>query len=167
LNLTKIAILIEKIIFNSRWLMFPVYVGLGFGFFLLTLKFFQQVVLVVPNIYIISESDLVLIILSLIDIALVGGLLVMVTFSGYENFIARMDSREKKQLDWMGTMGVNSIKNKIASSIVAISSVHLLRVFVEAEKLSTDKIFIFIILHLTFIFSAFIMSVLDKVKKDF
>ena len=158
--------IIEKTIYASRWLMFPVYVGLSFGFILLTLKFFQQIIYVIPDILIMSESGLVLIVLSLIDIALVGGLLVMVMFSGYENFIAKMQTNHKlDRLGWMGTMDVNSIKNKVASSIVAISSVHLLRLFMEAEKISNDKIMWCVIIHLTFVLSAFGMAYIDKMSK--
>ncbi|CAL4041915.1 UPF0114 protein YqhA [Buchnera aphidicola (Takecallis arundicolens)] len=157
---------IERMIYASRWLMFPVYVGLSFGFILLTLKFFQQVISVIPEILIMSESGLVLIVLSLIDISLVGGLLVMVMFSGYENFISKMDIHDStKRLSWMGTMDVNSIKNKVASSIVAISSVHLLRLFMEAEKILDDKIMWCVIIHLTFVLSAFGMSYIDKMTK--
>ncbi|CAL4317891.1 TIGR00645 family protein [Buchnera aphidicola] len=157
---------IEIIIYSSRWLMFPVYIGLSLGFLLLTIKFFQQILSVIPEILIMSESGLVLIVLSLIDIALVGGLLVMVMFSGYENFISKMDVNDNKnRLGWMGTMDVNSIKNKVASSIVAISSVHLLRLFMEAEKILDDKIMWCVVIHLTFVLSAFGMSYIDKMNK--
>ncbi|XBC39966.1 MAG: TIGR00645 family protein [Buchnera aphidicola (Chaetogeoica yunlongensis)] len=158
--------LIEKTIYASRWLMFPVYIGLSFGFILLTLKFFQQIILVIPKILVMSESGLILIVLSLIDIALVGGLLVMVMFSGYENFISKMDIKvNSKKLGWMGTMDVNSIKNKVASSIVAISSVHLLRLFMDADKISNDKIMWCVLIHLTFVLSAFGMACIDKMSK--
>ncbi|CAL4317888.1 UPF0114 protein YqhA [Buchnera aphidicola (Pterocallis alni)] len=157
---------IEKTIYASRWLMFPVYFGLSLGFVLLTLKFFQQAVSIIPEVFMMSESGLVLVVLSLIDIALVGGLLVMVMFSGYENFISRMDVNDNKErLSWMGTMDVNSIKNKVSSSIVAISSVHLLRLFMEAEKVLDDKIMWCVVIHLTFVISAFGMSYIDKMYK--
>ncbi|CAL4326010.1 UPF0114 protein YqhA (plasmid) [Buchnera aphidicola (Eriosoma grossulariae)] len=158
--------IIEQVIYAARWLMFPVYIGLSFGFILLTLKFFQQIIFVLPEIFVMSESGLVLIVLSLIDIALVGGLLVMVMFSGYENFISKMEMRnQQKRLSWMGTMDVNSIKNKVASSIVAISSVHLLRVFMEADKVLDNKIMWCVLIHLTFVLSAFGMSYIDKMSK--
>ncbi|WP_343190131.1 TIGR00645 family protein [Buchnera aphidicola] len=159
--------IIANIIYASRWLMFPVYVGLSFGFILLTLKFFQQVICVIPEIFSMSESGLVLIVLSLIDIALVGGLLVMVMFSGYENFIMKMEKAKenKNRLSWMGTMDVNSIKNKVASSIVAISSVHLLRIFMNTEKILDNKIMWYVIIHITFIISAFGMAYIDKMSK--
>lgn len=162
----KMEKIIANIIYASRWLMFPVYIGLSFGFILLTVKFFQQIIYVIPEILTMSESGLVLIVLSLIDIALVGGLLVMVMFSGYENFIEKMETTKgKKRLSWMGTMDVNSIKNKVASSIVAISSVHLLRLFMDADKIPDNKIMWCIIIHLTFVVSAFGMAYIDKMSK--
>lgn len=158
--------IIERVIYTSRWLLFPVYIGLSFGFILLTLKFFHEIIKVLPSIFIMPESGLVLIVLSLIDIALVGGLLVMVMFSGYENFILKMSTDDnKKRLSWMGKMDVNSIKNKVASSIVAISSVHLLRLFMEAEITPDNKIMWCIIIHLSFVLSAFGMAYIDKMSK--
>ncbi|MFP3019340.1 MAG: TIGR00645 family protein [Arsenophonus sp.] len=158
---------IEKIIYASRWLLFPVYIGLSFGFILLTLKFFQQIIHIIPELFTISESGLILTVLSLVDIALVGGLLVMVMFSSYENFIFKMTVDDKHQkLSWMGKMDVNSIKNKVASSIVAISSVHLLRLFMEAEKVPDNKIMWSVIIHLAFVLSAFGMTYIDKMSKN-
>ncbi|MCW5197750.1 TIGR00645 family protein [Buchnera aphidicola] len=158
--------MIKKLIYASRWFMFPVYFGLSLGFILLTLKFFQEVFYVLPEILVISESGLVLVVLSLIDIALVGGLLIMVMFSGYENFISKMHMEDdKNRLEWMGKMDVNSIKNKVSSSIVAISSVHLLKLFMEAEKVLDNKIILCVIIHLTFVISAFGMAYIDKMSK--
>lgn len=158
---------IEKIIYASRWLLFPVYIGLSFGFILLTLKFFQQIIHIIPELFTITESGLILTVLSLVDIALVGGLLVMVMFSGYENFILKMTVDDKHQkLSWMGKMDVNSIKNKVASSIVAISSVHLLRLFMEAEKVTDNKIMWSVIIHLAFVLSAFGMAYIDRMSKS-
>jgi len=90
----------------------------------------------------------------------------MVMFSGYENFILKMTVDDKHQkLSWMGKMDVNSIKNKVASSIVAISSVHLLRIFVEAEKVADNKIMWCVIIHLAFVVSAFGMAYIDRMSK--
>ncbi|BAP58348.1 conserved inner membrane protein [Candidatus Tachikawaea gelatinosa] len=158
--------MIEKMIYASRWLLFPVYMGLSFGFTFLTLKFFHEVIKVIPNIFQISESGLILTVLSLIDISLVGGLLVMVMFSGYENFILKMSSGDnKKRLSWMGKMDISSIKNKVSSSIVAISSVHLLRLFMESDKTPDNKMMCCVVIHLTFVISAFGMGYIDKMNK--
>ena len=91
----------------------------------------------------------------------------MVMFSGYENFILKMTVDDKHQkLSWMGKMDVNSIKNKVASSIVAISSVHLLRLFMEAEKVPDNKIMWSVIIHLAFVLSAFGMAYIDRMSKS-
>jgi len=159
--------IIANIIYTSRWLMLPVYIVLSFSFILLTLKLFQQIIDIIPQFLTLSESGLILIILSLVDVVLVAGLLTMVMFSGYENFIAKMEISDKKkqELEWMGTMDVNSIKNKVASSIVAISSVHLLRIFMDIETILDNKIMWYVIIHLTFVISAFGMTYIDKMSK--
>ena len=114
----------------------------------------------------LSEGDLILKLLSLIDMALVGGLLVMVMISGYENFVSQLDIDEgKEKLDWLGKMDSGSLKMKVAASIVAISSIHLLRMFMDAQQLDGDKLMWYVIIHLTFVVSAFAMGYLDKLTK--
>jgi len=113
-----------------------------------------------------SEAKLILVILGLVDLALVGGLLVMVMFSGYENFVSRIEAAEEdSDLDWLGKMDSGTLKNKVAASIVAISSIHLLKVFMEVETVENDKILWYVILHLTFVVSAFLMGYLDRVTR--
>jgi uncharacterized protein (TIGR00645 family) len=113
-----------------------------------------------------SEADLVLVILSLVDLALVGGLLVMVMFAGYENFVSQLDMAEgSEKLDWLGKMDATSLKSKVAASIVAISSIHLLQIFMNAQNTPNDKIFWYVVLHMTFVMSAFGMGYLDKITR--
>jgi uncharacterized protein (TIGR00645 family) len=109
---------------------------------LLALKFFQELAHYFPLVFGASEADLVLLVLSLIDMALVGGLLVMVMFSGYENFVSRIDiDSGAEKLALLGKLDAGSLKQKVAASIVAISSIHLLRVFLNVEKIEdNDKI---------------------------
>lgn len=157
---------IERTMYAARWLLAPVYLGLSLAILLLGLKFFQEVIHVFPIIFSMSESDLVLVILALVDLALVGGLLVMVMFSGYENFVSKLDLNEADdKLGWLGKMDASSLKNKVAASIVAISSIHLLQIFMSAQSVSNDKIMWYIIIHLTFVVSAFAMGYLDKLTK--
>lgn len=119
-----------------------------------------------PHILEYTEADLILVILSLVDMTMVGGLIVMVMFSGYENFVSQLKITEgKDRLNWLGTMDANSLKLKVAASIVAISSIHLLRVFMDAKNIPNDKIMWYIIMHLTFVFSAFMMGYLNKISK--
>ena len=110
--------------------------------------------------------DLVLLVLSLIDISLVGGLLVMVMFSGYENFVSQIDLDDNDhKLTWLGKLDTGSLKNKVAASIVAISSIHLLKVFMNADKIDDGKLMWYVIIHLTFVVSAFAMGMLDKLTR--
>ncbi len=159
--------LLENAMYASRWLLAPVYFGLSLTLVALSIKFFQEILHVLPNIFAVTEADLVLNLLSLIDMALVGGLLVMVMFSGYENFVSQLDITEgKEKLSWLGKMDATSLKNKVAASIVAISSIHLLRVFMDAKNVPDNKLMWYVIIHLTFVLSAFVMGYLDKVTRS-
>lgn len=153
--------------YSARWLMAPIYLGLGLVIVALGIKFFQQIFQVLPNILAMKDVDLILVTLSLIDLALVGGLLVMVMFSGYENFVSRLDLLDTTdKLDWLGKLDAGSLKNKVAASIVAISSIHLLKVFMNTEKIDNDKIQWYLLIHITFVLSAFAMGYLDKLTRD-
>jgi len=157
---------LENAMYASRWLLAPIYFGLSLGLLALALKFFQEVLHVLPNVFALSEANLILVILSLIDMSLVGGLLVMVMISGYENFVSQLDIDDSKEkLSWLGKMDSTSLKMKVAASIVAISSIHLLRVFMDAQNISTDKLMWYVIIHMTFVISAFVMGYLDKLTK--
>ena len=157
---------LENAMYASRWLLAPVYFGLSLGLIALTFKFFQEIFHILPHIFSVSESDMILTLLSLVDMTLVGGLLVMVMFSGYENFVSQLDINEgKEKLSWLGKMDATSLKNKVAASIVAISSIHLLRVFMDAKNVPDNKLMWYVIIHLTFVLSAFVMGYLDRLTK--
>ena len=157
---------LEIAMYASRWLLAPVYFGLSLGLIALTIKFFQEIFHILPHIFSVSESDMILTLLSLVDMTLVGGLLVMVMFSGYENFVSQLDINEgKEKLSWLGKMDATSLKNKVAASIVAISSIHLLRVFMDAKNVPDNKLMWYVIIHLTFVLSAFVMGYLDRLTK--
>ena len=157
---------LENAMYASRWLLAPVYFGLSLGLIALTIKFFQEIFHILPHIFSVSESDMILTLLSLVDMTLVGGLLVMVMFSGYENFVSQLDINEgKEKLSWLGKMDATSLKNKVAASIVAISSIHLLRVFMDAKNGPDNKRMWYVIIHLTFVLSAFVMGYLDRLTK--
>ncbi|MFZ3154510.1 TIGR00645 family protein [Pseudomonas sp.] len=157
---------IENAMYASRWLLAPIYFGLSLGLLALALKFFQEVFHILPSVFSMAEADLILVILSLIDMALVGGLLVMVMISGYENFVSQLDIAEgTEKLGWLGKMDSSSLKMKVAASIVAISSIHLLKVFMNAENIKTDYLMWYVIIHMAFVVSAFAMGYLDKLTK--
>ena len=158
--------LIENTLYSARWLLAPIYLGLSLALLAMGVKFFQEILHVLPAILHTSEKDLVLTILAMIDLTMVGGLIIMVMFSGYENFVSRLDIGEgEHKLDWLGRLDAGSLKLKIAASIVAISSIHLLRAFMNAPQISNDSLMWYVIIHMTFVVSAVAMGFLDKMTK--
>lgn len=154
---------IETLLFACRWLLAPVYLGLSLALIALGAKFFQEAYHVLSTVFIASEADLVLTVLSMIDIVLVGSLIVMVMFSGYENFVSRIEAAGTDSLGWLGRLDAGTLKLKVAASIVAISSIHLLRVFMDALQVPNDKILWYVVLHMTFVVSAVLLGVLDRI----
>ncbi|WP_027147072.1 MULTISPECIES: TIGR00645 family protein [Methylobacter] len=157
---------LERLMYASRWILAPIYVGMSLALLALSIKFFQEFYHFIPHILEVDESDLILKLLTLIDLTLVASLIVIVMFSGYENFVSRMDlSEETEKLDWLGTHDYNSLKMKVASSIVAISSIHLLKVFMNIQATDNSKIMWYALVHITFVVSALLMGYLDKLTK--
>lgn len=165
---------VEKLLYRSRWLLAPIYLGLSLAVIALGVKFFQEVIHLLMHIVSLSEANMVLVILSLVDMAMVGGLLVMVMMSGYENFVSQLNVAEgEEKLGWLGTMDSSSLKAKIAATIVAISSIHLLKKFMEIDGIfatlnnetANDKLLWYVIMHMTFVISAFLMGYLDTKTK--
>jgi uncharacterized protein (TIGR00645 family) len=112
-----------------------------------------------------SESDVVLMVLSLVDVVLVANLLIMVVISGYENFVSdiSVEPGEDKP-SWLGKIDAGNLKVKVAAAIVAISSIHLLRAFLNLHELTNDKIVLLMIMHLVFVFSALLLAYLDRIS---
>lgn len=159
---------IEKLLFASRWLLAPVYLGMSLALVALGIKFFMELYHLLTHVVAMGESDLVLVLLAMVDMVLVGSLIIMVMFSGYENFVSALDVDEgAEKLSWLGKLDANSLKLKVASSIVAISSIHLLRAFMQTpERVAQDQentLMWYVIIHLTFVVSAVMMGVLDRI----
>ena len=160
---SKLEETIERALFASRWILAPIFLGLSIALLALGIKFFQEAYHLIADVLVKDEADLVLVVLALIDIALVGSLIVMVMFSGYENFVSKIDTKGNDTLGF-GKLDSGTLKLKVAASIVAISSIHLLRVFMKAEETENEKIMWYIILHMTFVVSAVLLGVLDKLS---
>src|SRR5690349_18403451 len=161
---SKLEEVTEKALFGSRWILAPIFLGLSIALLALGIKFFQEAYHLIAEVLVKEEADLVLKVLALIDISLVGSLIVMVMFSGYENFVSTIDAKGTDSLGWLGKMDSGTLKLKVAVSIVAISSIHLLRIFMQAEQIDNRKIMWYVILHMTFVVSAVLLGVLDKMS---
>ena len=159
---------IEKLLFASRWILAPVYLGMSLALIALGIKFFTEVYHLMHTIMEVTEADMVLRLLALIDMVLVGSLIVMVMFSGYENFVSKIDVKDGgDSLGWLGKLDASSLKLKVAASIVAISSIHLLRAFMGISNtvaIDNDRMMWYVVIHLTFVVSAVMMGVLDKMS---
>ncbi len=162
----KIEHFLERVMYASRWIMAPIYLGMSLILFALAIKFFQELYHFIPHILALPDSEIILKLLTIIDLTLVGNLTVIVMFSGYENFVSRIDiENDTEKLGWLGTHDYGSLKTKVTSSIVAISSIHLLKIFMNLEATSSDKLIWYVIIHLSLLFSAFFMGYLDKITK--
>ena len=158
-----IELVIQRIILGSRWLQAPLYLGLVAVLATVVAKFPFKVRELVMRALNGEESDIVLGVLSLVDLILIANLVVMVIISGYENFVSHVDTEGiTDKLSWFGKLDAGSIKIKLASSIVAISSIHLLQRFLEANTVSNDKLMVLMAMHLTFVISALLLTYIDR-----
>lgn len=162
----RIEHFLERLMYASRWILAPVFLGMSLILLVLAVKFFQELYHFVPHILEIDDGQIILKLLTFIDLTLVGSLTLIVMFSGYENFVSRLDiGSSAEKLDWLGTHDYGSLKLKVATSIVAISSIRLLKVFMEVEHTENEKMLWYVIIHMTLVVSAFIMGYLDRISK--
>lgn len=156
----SLELLVERIILSSRWLL-VVYLGLVAALAVYAFSFALKFLKVAKNVFTYDEADMILAMLGLIDAALVASLIVMVMISGYENFVSRFDDADA-EVSFLGKLDAGSLKIKVASSIVAISSIHLLQIFLNANQYSDSKLMWFTIIHLAFVASAVMLGFLEK-----
>lgn len=158
---------LEKLVFNSRWLLAPFYLGLLGAILLLLITFAKEFIHILTHVTTASEGEMVVGILSLIDMALIGNLLLIIIFSGYENFVSKIDTADHvDRPDWMGHVGFSDLKMKVIGSIVAISAIELLKSFMHitaAELTPADNVELAwkVGIHLTFVLSGVLFALMD------
>jgi uncharacterized protein (TIGR00645 family) len=157
--------LIESIILASRWLLVVFYLGLTIALAIYAFSFGNKLIEFVSQLMALEDTDTILKMLGLIDAALVASLVVMVIISGYENFVSRFDKGEG-EVHWLGKIDAGSLKVKVASTIVAISSIHLLQVFLNSAQYASEQIMWLTIMHMAFIISAIFLAFIDKVMSE-
>lgn len=157
---------LERLIFASRWLMAPFYVGLVFALAMLLVKFVQELVHYVPGVLAMKESDVVLAVLALVDLTLAGSLVLMVIFSGYENFVSKIETNDHADRpEWMGTLDFSGLKLKLVASIVAISAIQLLKAFMNVTAVSKEDIFWLVVVHMAFVVSGVLLALMDWISE--
>ena len=153
---------IESLMFASRWLLAPFYFGLIISLFFLLIVFIKEIIHFVTH-FSTDETELILFILTLIDLSFAGNLLIIVIFSGYENFVSKINiSNHEDKPEWMGTVDFGGLKLKLVSSIVAISGIHLLKIFFGLENYTREQILLFIAVHFTFVLSGVLLAYMDS-----
>lgn len=158
----RVELALEWLILSSRWLQAPLYLGLVFVLGVVVVKFPFQLWELVHKAHGVGEAELVLLVLSLVDLVMVANLVVMVIISGYENFVSHIETASDDKLSWFGKLDAGSLKIKLASSIVAISSIHLLKRFLEAGEIDNTKLYTLMAMHLTFVVSALLLTYVDR-----
>jgi uncharacterized protein (TIGR00645 family) len=153
---------VERIILGSRWILVVFLLGLAVALAVYGVSFSLKLWKVMGSVLVYDDAEMILAMLGLIDAALVASLLVMVMIASYENFVGRFDNHDA-EIHWLGKLDSGSLKIKVASSIVAISSIHLLQVFLNAREYSDTEIMWQVIMHMTFVVSALMLGVLDKI----
>lgn len=177
-NMKRIEHGMEVLIFNSRWLLAPFYLGLVGGVVILLIKFGQEFFHLLPHVLGAPESDVILMILTLVDMSLVANLLLIVIFSGYENFVSKINTAgHEDRPDWMGKVDFSGLKIKVIASIVAISAIELLKAFVNVSNVGTpgtlgtwtieDKQLAWKVgIHFTLVLSGVLFAFMDKIAES-
>ena len=160
--------ILEGVLFNSRWILAPVYIGLVVSLLMLLTAFARELVEALPHLLSMSAEEVILTVLSLIDLSLALNLVLIVVFSGYENFVSKIDTgASEDRPQWMGTLDFSGLKMKLIGSIVAISAISLLRAFMSLAAseapLDEPRLKWMIFLHLTFIISGVLFALMDWV----
>ncbi|MBL8442474.1 MAG: TIGR00645 family protein [Zoogloeaceae bacterium] len=156
----------ERMLFVSRWLLAPVYFGLILALVLLLLKFAKEVWHLYAEIWSASGADVIIGVLTLVDISLIMSLLIIIMFSGYENFVSKMEDlhNHADRPEWMGHIGFADLKIKLIGSIVAISGIELLKSFMNIDNVSDRHLGWMIGIHLTFVVSGLLYALMDRMS---
>jgi uncharacterized protein (TIGR00645 family) len=163
---TSITEPMEKAIFAARWILAPFYVGLILTLILLLIKFVQEFVKFVSIIWTADFKATELALLSLLDLALLGNLVLIIVFAGYENFVSKIESAEGSvdRPEWMGRVDFSGLKLKLIGSLVAISVIELLKDFMEADDGEVNDGLIWrIAIHMVFVISGLLFAVMDTI----
>jgi uncharacterized protein (TIGR00645 family) len=154
----------EATLFASRWLLAPFYLGLAVGLLTLLIKFGKELVHVIVLAFTGTEADVILGVLSLVDLSLTGSLLIIVIFSGYENFVSKIDHTNHQDWpEWMGKIDFTALKLKLLSSIVAISAIQLLRQFMDVKATSDRDLMWSVTIHIVFVVSSVFLALSDYI----
>ena len=158
---------LEGLLTASRWLLAPFFVGLALSVVLLLIKFAQEFFHLAAHALTVTDEEAILGILSLVDLALTGALVMIVVFSGYENFVSKIDHTEHRNWpEWMGSIDFTALKIKLLGSIVAISAIQLLKQFMAVKTASDRDLMWYVGIHVVFVVSSVLLALSDRLSGD-
>lgn len=159
--------ILERLLFNSRWLLAPFYLMLVAALCVLLIKAGQETWHFMLHALSATESDVILGVLALVDLTLTGSLIVIVIFSGYENFVSRIEPGSTEDWpEWMGKIDFTGLKLKLLSSIVAISAIQVLKAFMNVRNMADRELMWLVGIHMVFVISGLLMALTDRVSGD-
>lgn len=147
--------------------MAPIYLGLIAALIILIVTFFRELALQAPHVWTMDETDIILLVLTLVDLSLAGNLVLIILFSGYESFVSKLEPAHKDhdRPEWMGTLDFSGLKIKLIASIVAISGIHLLKIFMNLDDYTEAKLRWYVIIHITFFLSGVAFAAMDWIEE--
>jgi uncharacterized protein (TIGR00645 family) len=161
----RVESFIETALFASRWILAPFYLGLAASLVILLIKFMAELIHIAATAFTSTESEVILGLLALVDLALTGSLIIIVIFSGYENFVSKIDHTGHRDWpEWMGTIDFTALKIKLLGSIVAISAIQLLKQFMSINKVTDRDLYWLVIIHVVFVASSVLLALSDRIS---
>lgn len=158
-------LIVKRLLFSSRWLLVPFYLALFAALVAMLITTIKELFDFLPLVFTASPSYVVLRVLTLVDLAFIAALVVIVIFSGYKNFVSAVTSGERNDWpEWMGQIEFTGLKLKLMSSIVAISSIQLLKNFMDVSQFSNRELTWMVILHLVFIITGPLLALTEKIS---
>lgn len=162
-----VEMFLERLMFASRWLLAPMYIGLVGSLVFLLYKFGEEFLHVAGTLFAASVRDVILSVLSLVDLTLVANLMIMVIFSGYENFVSKIDTGgNEDRPEWMGKVDYSGLKLKVIGSIVAISAIEILRVFMNLKENPPAQVYLMLAIHMVFIVSGLLFAWMERTAAE-
>ena len=156
--------ILATFIFSSRWLQAPLYVGLIIAQTVYVYHFMGELWHLVVGVHAMSETDIMLLVLGLIDVVMIANLLIMVIVGGYETFVSKLDLKNHPdEPEWLSHVNAGVLKVKLAMALIGISSIHLLKTFINAPHMTEQTIKWQVLIHLTFVISALVMAYTDRI----
>ena len=164
--MNRFEVTLEQWVFRSRWLLAPFFIGLLLAIIALLTKFLKALWMVALQMFTLTGEEMIVEILSLVDAALIASLLLIIGFSGYENFVSKISTGDHEDRPaWMGKVGFSDLKIKLIGAIVAISAVELLKAFINVDRFTWQQLGWKVGIHVAFVVSGVLFAITDRITE--